>query len=244
MELLDESSYLTVKVLCEQLRSSEATIRRDLLKLSKRQLLRRVHGGAEAIELSASELNQTEFADNTNTALKQKLACAAVELCENNESIIISGGGICAMMATYLRERNLNILTNYYPLATELAATSKNRITLPGGELYPQQKIILSAYENDTIQNYRASKMFLDATGLNQQGVTELDPLLIRTEMKLLNQSEQLIVLTEGSKIGAGGNLILCSLSRVGVVITDDSISDDSRKFLSRAGVKIIVVAD
>ena len=90
----------------------------------------------------------------TNLDKKQQIAKKAVEMCEDNESIIINGGSSTYMMGQYLMDRQLNILTNSIVLAQTLWEESDNQVTLPGGEIYRSQGIILSAFDNDSIPNY------------------------------------------------------------------------------------------
>ena len=90
-------------------------------------------------------------------------------------------------------------------LAGVLLESGKCRVTLPGGELYRKQNIIVSAFEDDLIQRYHGSRMFMGTPGIGVHGVMESDPLLIQAEQKLLRQAEQLVVLADSSKIGARG---------------------------------------
>ena len=94
----------------------------------------------------------------------------------------------------------------------DLIANSNNQVTLPGGELYRSQGIVLSAFENDNIQHYHGSKMFMGTPGIGDFGVMESDPLLIRSEQKLRKQSDQLIILADSSKLGKRSNLIFSRL--------------------------------
>ena len=59
-------------------------------------------------------------------------------------------------MGEYLRERRLKVLTNSYPLAEILIHESDSRVALPGGEVYRDQKLIVSPFDEDAIQHYSA----------------------------------------------------------------------------------------
>ncbi|MDN4501445.1 DeoR/GlpR family DNA-binding transcription regulator [Alteromonadaceae bacterium BrNp21-10] len=247
LDILEESTFASVRMLCDQLNSSEATIRRDLNKLAGSGSINKIRGGAEVLTSKAkptTKITGSAFlVDKEKHPLTKRLiAQKAVELCEDEESIIINGGSSTFMMAEFLQERRMNILTNSFVLAQELLENSHNQITLPGGELYRKQSIILSAFENDTIQHYHGTKMFMGSPGISEYGVMETDPLLIRAEQKLRKRAEKLIVLADSSKVGIKGNLIFSALADVDVVITDSHADPKMLTLFEREGVEVIVV--
>lgn len=250
IELLAELGYASVPVLSEQLKASEATIRRDLTKLAKKQLLQKIRGGAQSnTPVSSNQKRQhikgTVFLADTeqNQDIKSRIAQKAVSLCEEGESIIINGGSSTFMMKDALASRQLNILTNSFALAQELAENSDNQITLPGGELYRKQSIILSSFENDCIPNYHGTKMFMGTPAIGQFGLMETDPLLVLSEQKLLKQADQLIVLADSSKIGKRSSLILCSLAEVDILITDDGATAEQLELFAKHDITVHIVS-
>jgi len=247
LDILAEQRFASVRFLASELGASEATLRRDITKMAAHGLLNRIRGGAEVAADSAERgrIRGSVFLANRekNVANKRLIAERAVELCEEGEAIIINGGSSTYMMGEFLADRKLNVLTNSFVLAQYLSENSLNQVTLPGGEIYRRQGIILSAYENDTIQNYRGSKMFMGTPGVSGQGVTESDPLLIRAEQKLKKQADSLIVLADSMKLGKSSNFILCPLSEVDVLITDSAADPKVIHQFEAQGVKVIRVA-
>lgn len=248
LEFLEDKQFASVHTLCELLDSSEATIRRDIAKLAGDNRLRKIRGGAQSLNESASTLRTPVdgsaflVSKEKHAVAKRLIAQRAVELCEDGETIIINGGSSTFMMGEFLASRRLNILTNSFYLAQELVANSDNQVSLPGGEIYRRQGIVLSAFDNDTIQYYHGSKMFMGTPGIGEFGVMESDPLLIRTEQKLRRQADQLIILADSSKIGQRSNFIFETLENVDVLITDDGITDEYRELFERNGVEVICV--
>lgn len=247
LELLNEKQLVTIAQLGDALDASDATIRRDLGKLESDGKLVRVHGGAQLAEQTSArrrQLEGTAFLANREVHAREKrlIAERAVALCEDGESIIINGGSSTFMMAEFLATRHLNILTNSFPLALELAESSDNTVTLPGGELYRKQNIILSAFDSDTIQHYHAKRMFMGTPGIGEFGVMESDPLLVRAELKLLRRADELVVLADSSKLGRRSSLILCGLDAVSILITDDKADASQLALFESQGVETIVV--
>ncbi|WP_440903425.1 DeoR/GlpR family DNA-binding transcription regulator [Catenovulum sp. SX2] len=248
LDILDEKRFATVAELTQMLKSSEATIRRDLVKLDKQNKLVRVHGGAQAMDKGNKGSSLKHIAGDafwvskeTKADVKRAIARKAAELCEEGESVIINGGSSTYMMGEFLQSRNLNILTNSFVLAQELAERSTNQISMPGGEIYRKQGIILSAYENDTTQHYSASKMFMGTPGISEFGVTESDALLIRSEQKLRRQAEKLIILADSSKLEKRSSFIFCSLEEVDVLITDSGADPAIIEKYTQYGIQVLI---
>ena len=69
----------------------------------------------------------------------------------------------------------------------------------------------------------------------------EADPMVVQSELALINQAEELIVLADSSKFSGRSSLILCGLDRIATVITDGGIREEDRAMLEKAGVNLIV---
>lgn len=245
-DLLDQQQFASVRDLTEKLGASEATIRRDITKMSKRGEINKIRGGAESIngEPQKKHISSSAFIiDKTIRAdTKKAIARKAVSLCQEGDSIIINGGSSTFMMGEFLAELRLNILTNSFVLANYITENSDNQVTLPGGEIYREQGIILSSYETDSTEHYRGEFMFMGTPGIGRFGVMESDPLLIRSEQKLKKLTEKLVILADSSKLGKRSNLILCPLSEVDILITDTDADPELIDHFERSGIEVILV--
>ena len=244
LSAVQDRPVATVIDLVQLTDSSEATIRRDIGTLHLQKRLRRVRGGAEAIAppqfvgLAGRPFSVNE---TINAAQKRAIARAAVELCADGDPIIINGGTTTFQMVHPLSARRCQVFTNSFPIAEHLLKHSKNTILLSGGAIYREQNIILSPFDNDVTRNFYAKRMFMGAQGLGPLGLMEADPLLIQAEEKLIGQADELVVLVDSSKFRNRSSLILCPLSRIHVVITDDGIADREAQMLEQADIRLIV---
>jgi len=243
LSVLNERLMATVRELVELTESSEATVRRDIGALDRQQKLRRMRGGAEALEPQALAGRGFALDKGVNLGRKRAIARRAVEMCADGESIIINGGTTTLQMVHYLAGRNLQILTNSFPIAAHLLQHSRNTVILPGGTVHRDQNIILSPFANDGSRHFSARRMFMGAQGVGPQGITEADPTLIQAEEKLIGQAEELVVLVDSSKFLRQASLVLCGLDRVATIITDDAVSAEARALVEGAGVNLVVVA-
>jgi DeoR family transcriptional regulator, ulaG and ulaABCDEF operon transcriptional repressor len=246
LSAIQERPIATVQDLVELTGASEATIRRDIVALHMQNRLRKVRGGAEALsppQFVGIAGRPYSVNETLNTAKKRAIAREAVELCANGEPIIINGGTTTFQMVHFLSNRRMPILTNSFPIAEHLLRNSKNTVLLPGGTIYREQNIVLSPFDNDVTRNFYARRMFMGAQGLGPLGLMESDPLLIQAEQKLIDQAEQLVVLVDSSKFRQRSSLILCPLSRITTVITDDGVEDHEARMIENAGARLIVAS-
>ncbi len=241
-----QRGVMRVRDLVSATGASSATLRRDLTRLEERGELRRVHGGVEAIETNEqSHLATRAFgvSQTLNANRKRAVARAAAALCEDGESIIINAGSTTWFMAEFLRDYRLQILTNSFPIAQELIATSQNRIVLPGGEVYREQGIVLSPFDEDAIQHFIASKMFMSCYSITPMGIIEGDPLIARAEAKLLSRADKLIVIADSSKFESRGSMVVCQLSRVHTLVTDDAAPIHMLDHVRSLGVQVVIAS-
>jgi DeoR family ulaG and ulaABCDEF operon transcriptional repressor len=234
-----------VSDLVSLLDSSEATIRRDIKDLHAQGKLRKVRGGAEALQPpgESSLIGRPYSVNQTiNAQVKREIARKAAELLDDSMSVMISGGTTTAAMAEFLTPKKLQVLTNSFVIAQQLISNSKCSVTLPGGKVYREQKIILSPFSNDITSQIYASVLFLGAQGVGPQGVMEADPQIVQAVMKLLHQAEKRVLMVDSSKFTKRSNLIVCPLSLIDTVITDDKIDLKSRKMIEAAGCELIIV--
>ncbi len=224
--------------------SSEATIRRDIATLHVQKKLRRVRGGAESVAPPQFVgINARPFSVNEGIRIAEKraIARAAVDLCADGEAIIINGGTTTFQMVHPLTAKRLQVFTNSFPIAEHLLKHSKNTVLLPAGAIYREQNIILSPFDEDGSRHFYARRMFMGCRGLGPLGLMEGDPLLVQAEQKLIGQADELVVLADSTKFAARSSLLLCALSRIHTVITDDGITDRDASMLDAAEIRLIV---
>jgi DeoR family ulaG and ulaABCDEF operon transcriptional repressor len=247
LNLVEDRSVVSVTELVELLTASEATIRRDINAMADRGELRRVRGGAEALRpRHQAHLGAAHFATEERVCFAEKraIARAAAAMIEDGDSVVINGGTTTYRLAEFLRGVKLDILTNSFPIATELMQESGHRITMPGGTLYPQQSIVLSPFAQDTTKHFWGRILFTGCYGLNSFGMMETDPLVVQAEMKLLECAEKLVVMADSRKLRQRSSMIVAPLARITTVVTDSGAAPEELEMLRAAGVEVLVATD
>jgi DeoR family ulaG and ulaABCDEF operon transcriptional repressor len=237
---LDHRGFLGIAELTTLTEASEATVRRDLEALHEAGHIKRVRGGAERAHSSrlTSLAGQPSFfgARMERVPEKRAIARAAVDMLEPEDPVIIGGGTTTLMMAEHLVDRKLTVLTPSFPLAERLLHETSNEVILPGGPVYREQQIVVSPYDEPSVQNYWARLMIVGALGLGVVGLTESDHVFVRAQRQLMERAERVVVLADSSKFRRQGSMVVCGLDRIDTVVTDSGIELHSRSMLVEAG--------
>ncbi len=248
LELLNNEGSASLKNLIREVGASEATLRRDLVKLAARGELRQVRGGAVSLDLqknTARRLRLEGSAFDTNVevevAAKRAIAKCAVDSCEDGESIIINGGTTTFHMSNYLQNRSMSILTNSLALGVELIERSANRVMFPAGEANRKLNFILNPLDDSVTDSFRASKYFLSSRGVNPRGVQEADPLVALAEQRLSKLAQQTILLVDATKIGKSSSYAAFDLDHIDRVITDDRATKEDLRMFADHGVEVTI---
>lgn len=249
LRLLQERGFIGFQELDQRLDASPATIRRDLERLAGEGRIERVRGGArfagpaDAPSPDRQHLSGVPFHENIarHTAEKAAIGRAAAALCRPGEAVIIDGGSTTLQMCHHLETLELQVLTNSLHIVSALLPQPGTRISIPGGTVFREQNIVLSAFEDDGASRYHASKMFLGAEAVGRHGIMQSDILLVQAERGLLSRADELILLVDSSKFAASAGHLVCGLDELDLVITDPGLSAAHRQMLEDADVRVLI---
>jgi len=250
IDMLHATKVTSVEQFSAAVNVSPATIRRDLNELHSEGRLRRVRGGAIAVEPDSAYSDpyfglsgQQSQADTLEKNIKEKRSIGekAASMIEDNDSIIIDGGTTTVYMTQHIEAANLMVLTTSIPIMTSLLGRPKIRILIAGGEVFQEQALVLDPYSHGIVNKFSATKLFIGAQAISAHGLMQTDPLLVQNEQQLISRAEQVIVLADSSKFGAKASLSVCGLEVIDTVVTDTGLSNEAHKMLLDNNVKIVM---
>jgi DeoR family ulaG and ulaABCDEF operon transcriptional repressor len=250
IRVISERGFIRTQELLQRVAASPASVRRDLVRLTEAGRIERIRGGARLAgsdlfaDAHGGRLEGVPFHENIarHAREKQAIGRAAAEICRRGEAVIIDGGSTTLQMCAHLQGLDLQVLTNSLHIVSALLPQPNTRISIPGGTLFREQNIVLSAYEIDGADRYRASKMFMGAAAVSRHGLQQNDVLLVQAERRLLSRADELIVLVDSSKFSESAGHVVCALDEVSTIITDQGLSDSEAKTLEALGPKVIRV--
>ena len=179
------------------------TVRRDLDVLQRRGAVRRVHGGAIAIERFAHEYTIPERY-NRNPNLKKMVAAAAATFLPIEGAIFVDGGTTTECLAPYLRDKpKLLVVTNSLTLANRIADSSTPTHLL-GGRVRPATLTAVGAKTIADLMELNAVVSFIGANGISMQGgVTAYDTDEALVKKTMMNNSVEKLLMVDSGKFGS-----------------------------------------
>lgn len=249
LRLLLRHGKTPVDELTVLLQASPASVRRDLVRLEERGLVHRTHGGAmlagqavyEPFRFDAAfRIREERFAKE-----KQRIAHAAAELVGDNETIGFTAGTTTTQVAHCLRNRdNLHILTNAVNIGMELSGSSGLDTTLTGGRMRWQGAFSLTGPAAiESLNVVVMDRVFVGVCGVDAaRGATIIEADEAAVFRAMTRQAKQVVVVADSSKIGMISPVIICPVTEIDVLITDDGISEEAIAAFDKVGVKVIAV--
>lgn len=241
-QMIKARQAVKIDELCVELDISAPTARRDLERLERRGVLRRVHGGAVALERC---LDEPLFDDKTAIAGKQKqaIAEAAVKLVNRDETLYLDGGSTVLELARLLREhKNLNIVTNSLRTALELSGSGPD-VTLVGGRLRRRSQTMVGPLTSHTLSQLHFDKAFMGTIGLSiKSGLTTTNPEEAYTKRLAMDQSSEVILLADSSKIGKTSFAHAGDIDSISTIVTDRNADAHFLKQARKLNINIIKV--
>src|SRR5579872_625936 len=227
--------------LVERLGASESTVRRDLEYLDGIGQIRRTRGGAAYVGESL-----TPFDVRRTKARQQKdlIAQAAANLVEPGETVLLDGGTTTLEVARQLVGKPLQVITNSIPIVNMLVNSPQTELIVIGGFLYPKTGVNLGSIAVAALKTIHARRLFVSVGGVTEAGLFNSNALLVETERQMIEAAEELIVVSDSSKLGHSALAHLCPLDVVDRLVVDAGITEEWREIVRRAGVELIVVED
>ena len=221
LEYLRLNQTATVNVLSKRLYASEATVRRDLNELSRRGMVKRLHGGAVLLDSATREL-PLYVRQQQNAAAKQEMAAQAAKHLQDGQVIFLDASSTAMYLIKYFENfENLTIITNGIQTAQKLQPLH-HRTYCTGGLMLHQSGAYVGQHAEDFIRKFNADVFFFSSRGLSEDGrITDDSEEETHVRKVMLQQSRKHIFLCDQSKIGPVYCHNLCRLEQVDAYITD-----------------------
>ena len=241
LEILSQHHRILVREIAAQVATSPVTIRKDLETLENRGMLRRVHGGAIAINPSVLDLALTEK-ERLHTREKERIARAAVRLIEEGDVIILDSGSTTTAIARLLKPyRGITIITNAVNIAWVLAG-SENEVILIGGTVREKSFSLVGPLSEAAICQLTADKLFLGVDGIHfENGLTTPNLLEANINRMMVRASTRVIVTADASKFGRKSMGVIADLTAAHTIITDQQIALQDLQRLRDMGIEVIL---
>lgn len=155
--------------------------------------------------------------------------------------MVINCGSTAFLLGQQLCGENVQIVTNYFPLASYLINEDHDDVIIIGGQYNRAQSIFLNPAP-DSLGGYAGNWMFTSGKGLTEAGLYKTDMLTAVAEQQMLEQIDKLVVVVDSSKVGQRTGMLFCSTSKIDIVITEKNANAEVVKAIEAQGTQVILV--
>lgn len=243
IDKIHQEGQVKSQVLCNELDVSSVTIRKDLKFLEEKGVLYRMHGGATLSNPYATDRHVNEK-EKLHSGEKTSIGRAAAALVTANDSILIASGTTVLNLAKNIRPLgNLTVITSAVNVAIELNQHNEVEVIQLAGILRKRSSSVTGIYAEENLKDFSCSKLFLGVDGVDLDfGLTTADVTEARLNREMIKISQKTIVLADSSKFGKRGFGRICGFDSVDEIITDQGISNFTRRELEEHGIKVTIV--
>ena len=241
LDYLKQEKSASITELSKQFFIGEATIRRDLDKLEKQNLIKRTYGGAVLVEGLNIEI-PINVREREQAVSKDKIGRLAAELVHDGDSIIMDSSTTTYSMIPYLKTKtDITIITNGVKTATSLGNTLHTRVYCSGGKLRENSLSLVGQGARDYIKNFQAQKLFFSCRGITvQNGAMDNSEEEAELRNIMMDCAEQVILLCDSSKFCQKAFYKICNLSRLNCIITDLCPPPEMMQVLTSNGIEVL----
>ena len=218
LERVKQNKSVKLLELCELLKASESTIRRDLTVLDERGLLKKVHGGAISAEEHSFNPEEQDVESKSKLFTDEKLAIArfSASLVDDGDFIFIDAGTTTGYMIDFLPDKKITFVTNAFVHAKKLAQRGF-KVYMPAGEIKLTTEAIVG----------------ISLSG----GITTPDRNEARVKSTVVLNSQTVYILADHSKFDQISAVTFAQLGRVKIIT--DKLQD--KKYLTKANIKEVM---
>ncbi len=242
LELLKEDGSAKVVDLARIFKVTEVTIRQDLEKLAKGDLIVKEHGGAYLKNVE-DQVRNFSLIHQENLEQKAIVANKCLEFIESGDIIILDSGSTTTEIAKKLKGlRNLTIITNALNIALMLGAEPGIEVIVTGGEFKPPTLSLTGQKAADFFAGLHVQKLFLATAGISlKAGLTypSISDLVVKKAM--IDAAETTYLVADSSKIGKSSLASLGALSLIDFIVTDAGIQEKHRAVFKENEIEVIV---
>lgn len=198
---INRKSLVHVSELVKKLDTSESTIRRDLNFLHKEGKLKKIHGGATALDkLIHTKDDLVSTRESLNIDDKLKIAKYAAGLIEENDFVYIDAGTTTDLMIEFINEKEAVYVTNGINQAKKLISKGLRTYIL-GGEIKSSTEAIIGVEAINSLKKYNFNKGFFGTNAISKDsGYTTPDINEALVKKEALERTRESYVMADNSK--------------------------------------------
>lgn len=231
-KLLNEKGSVIITYLSKLFQVSEETIRRDLEKLEKKNVLKRVRGGAYLLSDNDKQV-PLEIREQIFIEEKHEIAQECVNHIEDGETLMIDSSTTAICVAHEIERKGLKVkvITNSIKVVEIFENSKWVDVVCVGGVLRKRTKSFVGNKAVEQLKDLRATKALISCTAIDKKfGITDDSEREAEIRKIMIENSLKVFLLVDRTKFDNLEAHLIAELDKVDVIITDKKLSEEWRK--------------
>jgi DeoR/GlpR family transcriptional regulator of sugar metabolism len=230
---------VSVEELAERLGISAVTVRKDLDALARRELVRRVRGGA----VVAGHGEENLFAERMReqAAIKQAIGRQTAELVSDGDVIVVDASSTAYYLALEITDRrDLIVVTDGLKTASLFMERSNATVVMPGGVVRRASGSMVGSFNNSLEGRGRIGKGFFGLAAISHQlGLLGLSVEEAETKKSMVRACDEVYGLFASTKVRGFGLHPFAHPKEIKGLFTDELVEREFVEGWRALGVEV-----
>lgn len=241
-EAVVSGGFVRASELAERFGISLMTVHRDLDALQAQGWLRKVRGGATALQ-SARFHGSVGERMTTMARTKQALARTAASLLVPGQTVLVDDSTTCLTLTQRFAEHvPLTVVTNSLPAITSLAKEPGISLIALGGTYFPAYDAFMGLHTADSVRAFRADIAFLSPTAVTNGRCYHTSPETTQVKRAMMESAARTVLLADHTKFTKDGLYALAPLTDFDLLIVDDGLPPEETRAIRARGTELMLV--
>lgn len=244
--LIQNEGAVTASKLVKLFGVSAETVRRDLQEIENDKLLKKVHGGAVAIN-KMKQFEGLKIRNSENSEQKYELSQKASEFVYDGDIIAVDSGSTAKIFAEVLSEKfsDLTVITYSTDVFEALRGCKNISVILCGGYHLREENAFFGEFVLDMLDNLHVKKAFVFPSAVSAgYGIADFQRELYPMQKKLISIADEVYVLADSSKFEKKGLLKVDDMKSEYTYITDSHLNGELLELYRENDLKIYLGAE
>jgi DeoR family glycerol-3-phosphate regulon repressor len=241
LRLVGEAGTVTIADLATQLDVSLETVRRDVKPLTRDGSVLKMHGAIGLPTFVGEAPFERRMRENADA--KRTIAKAVAATIRDGESVMLDTGTTTSFLARELTgHRRLTVVTNSSDIARTLATVNGNKVYMAGGELRSDSGASFGMSAIEFVGRFNVIHAVITTGAVDaERGIMDHDLDEAEFARTVLTRGQRRVVVTDHSKFGRQGLVLVCGFGAFDELVTDRAPSADIAARLQEYGARVTV---
>lgn len=245
-DAIKASGKITISEITEKYQISDESARRDLRLLEQKGLCKRTRGGAiSATQIGTRPPSDRSFEDMPVFENYRKIAQAASEFINENDTVYITSGSFGHIMLSYLpKDKHYTVVVNSADMGKALRAFDNIEAYIAGGKMR-QSGSIVDSFATEFVSRLHFDACFMTGAGLTAEfGLSNGTDETAAFQRAVIKNSRKKFLLMPGAKVGRNAFAKVCEADIFDNVITDWECLPEQAAALEEQGIAVTCVEE